>query len=143
VGQINLTITAETPDELKALIVGLGEVVTAAAGVKKRIRRTPEQIAADEAEATQTAITAVDPQNEKQPSNASPLPPTQPAPAPAAPAPVVYPTLEEVRTALGAAASKHGRDAAFGALKAFGTEKLSELPEAKRPELLAAIAKLG
>jgi hypothetical protein len=143
VAQINLTITAETPEELKAQIAGLAEIVSAAATVKKRIRRTPEQIAAEEAEAARTAITAVDPQNETQPSATAPLPPTQPATAPAATAPVIYPTLEVVRTALGAVAAAHGRDAAFALLAPFGVAKLGELPEAKRPELLAAIAKLG
>lgn len=73
---------------------------------------------------------------------AAPVPEVKQEPAAPAPAPVVYPTVNDVRSAAQALldANENKDDGLFAQINAkYGTKKISESPEAVRAEVIAQI----
>lgn len=167
---IELKITADQPADLGSQILGFAALISAGAVAATAIadeqaspaetatrergkpapgsgrsRRTKEEIAEDEAA-------------EKAEQNAQPVAETEPETV-VEPAAEVEPekvettadapavTRDEVRTAIVAEAAKldqsKRQEFVQSLLKPFGVSKLGDLPEAKLPDLMAAVAAVG
>ena len=150
--QINMTITTESAEELRSILIDLAHIVDLANTVdvqdasveivvptarKRRGRRTEVEITDSLAREEVNKIKAEAAAASAAPAvTIAPLPPTEPEAAPPVqetPAPT--PTIEAVRSALKALVDAKGRDAAVKVLSEAKFEKLSDVP----PQMYAAI----
>ena len=125
-----------TPNAVKGATSGLvAEGAPAPAPEKtKRKRRTKAEIAADKAAAEAPAAAA--------PAAEAPAAAAPAAEAPAATEPTVGATYEDLRMVFKRVVDEKGREAVVGILKSFEAAKVSEVPEDKLPEIIAAANKI-